>query len=329
MARTIERSAFGPAPVPELLTGTAFMAEAGADTFVIRDLPFTPAAWEDEDEQEHAGVLAHVLRADDVAIAVDGSLDETGAAVVTLPADCYHVPGRLSVAIYISDSAANVACVYACVGNVYRTVGGTELDSGTEVPDLTALQAAYNAAMGAVAEVDEALENLPDAVLYEAQTLTDAQQAQARKNISVPAETAELLAMPATSGYLVTSGDTVDVTDVQSGTGYFYAVESCAPGDKFTVRGSVPRSGSGYLVFIDESGNKLHSEQGHASSFAIVTAPAGTNRVIRQYRTSGTSAGNIWYSGATISARLDALEAAVAALQPAGLLAAAPGGDDA
>ena len=165
MARTYEKKAFTPECVPEILKGTAFMEEAGADTFEISDLPFVPS-----------GVLAHVLRSDDVAIAVDGTYTN-GKAVVTLDADCYHVAGRLSVAIYITDASMNSQCVYACVGNVYRTVGDTELDSGTEVPTLAQMEAAYQACISATQQAT-------NAVSYVEQTgKTDVQKAQARTNI--------------------------------------------------------------------------------------------------------------------------------------------------
>lgn len=169
MARTIERAAFISNPVPELLPGNAFTEEAGADTFVITDLPFTPSSGQ-------GGVLAHVLRADDTAIAVDGTSNGT-TATVTLDADCYHVAGRLSVAIYITDANEQSQCVYACVGNVWRTKGDTELDSGTEVPTLAQLETAYANCVAATAAAQ-------GCVSYVAQTgKTDAEKLQARTNI--------------------------------------------------------------------------------------------------------------------------------------------------
>lgn len=168
MARRIERTAFTGGEMPEDLRGTAYLQEVGADTFVISDLPFTPSS-----------VLAHVLRADDVAIAVSGTVSD-GAAVVTLVADCYHVAGRLGVAIYITDAQSNSQCVYACVGNVYRTVSDNELDSGTTIPTLAQLEQAYEDCLAAVASV-------PHAVLYDTQTLTAEQKTQARANIGAAA----------------------------------------------------------------------------------------------------------------------------------------------
>ena len=134
MSRIYNRKAFTGGEMPEALKGTAFMEEAGVDTFIISDLPLTPAS---------GGVLAHVLRADNVAIAIDGEVNASGAAVVVLDADCYHVAGRLSVAIYVTDANEQSQCVYACVGNVWRTTSDTELDSGTVIPTLAQLETAY------------------------------------------------------------------------------------------------------------------------------------------------------------------------------------------
>lgn len=141
MSRIIERKACTVGTV-EALPGTAFMEESGADVFVISDLPFEPVSGE-------GGILAHVLRADNVAVAIDGELDSDGNAVITLVSDCYHVAGRLTVAVYITDEDGNSQCVYACVGNVFRTVGDSELDSGAVIPTLAQLEAAYAACVSA------------------------------------------------------------------------------------------------------------------------------------------------------------------------------------
>ena len=61
-----------------------------------------------------------------------GSLS-AGAAVVTLPADCYHRSGRFSLTIFVtSGSVATV--VYACTGTVKAAEDGTLIDEGTITP---------------------------------------------------------------------------------------------------------------------------------------------------------------------------------------------------
>ena len=176
MGVTIERTGFSGMTMPEIMTGTAYMEEALAHTYII-----TPP----EGVTYTGKVLAHVLRADDTAIAVDGTIDAQGRAVVTLIADCYHVAGRLQVAIYLTasdDSGVPSECIYACVTAIYRTVGSVELDSGTTIPTLAQMEAAYQACVEATEDARAAADN---AVIYSAaQTLTHAEKAQARENIN-------------------------------------------------------------------------------------------------------------------------------------------------
>jgi hypothetical protein len=182
MGVTIERTGFNGMTMPEIMTGTAYMEEALAHTYII-----TPP----EGVTYTGKVLAHVLRADDTAIAVDGTIDAQGRAVVTLIADCYHVAGRLQVAIYLTasdDSGVPSECIYACVTAIYRTIGSVELDSGTTIPTLAQMEAAYQDCVRATGNANTAASEARAAsavsVRYDtAQTLSATQQAQARENI--------------------------------------------------------------------------------------------------------------------------------------------------
>ena len=152
----------------ENLRGTAFTEEAGAHRFVISgqncDGTAVPLS---------GSILAKFLRADNKTIDVDGEITADGEASLTLIGDCYNVPGRFSLVIYQSDGTDTCA-IYACVGSVYRATSGQELDSGTTVPSLQQLEAAYQGALSV----------LNHAVKYdESQSLTAAQQTQARANI--------------------------------------------------------------------------------------------------------------------------------------------------
>ena len=118
------------------LRGMAFTEEAGAHKFVISALDADGA------ETTFSGtVSALFLRADNTTVAIDGAI-ESGKATVTLVADCYHAAGRYSIAVYISDGT-NSACVYAAVGNIFRTTSDVVIDSGATIPTLAQLQAAY------------------------------------------------------------------------------------------------------------------------------------------------------------------------------------------
>ena len=211
MGVTIERTGFSGMTMPEIMTGTAYMEEALAHTYII-----TPP----EGVTYTGQVLAHVLRADDTAIAVNGTIDAQGRAVVTLIADCYHVAGRLQVAIYLTasdDSGVPSECIYACVTAIYRTVGSVELDSGTTIPTLAQLEAAYQDCVRATGNANTAASEAQAAsavsVRYDtAQTLDAAQQAQARENIRA-ADAAEFdaVAYPLDVEMLTSAGEAVRV----------------------------------------------------------------------------------------------------------------------
>lgn len=192
----------GAEVTPELLRGVAFTQEALAHVFRVSgvDSEGGPLAIS-------GSVLAKFLRADNVTINISGSTSD-GVANVTLVGDCYHVPGRFSLAVYVSDGVASQA-IYAAVGTVYRTASETELDSGTTVPTLAQLEGAYDAVLAAASTAsdaataaqqtasdaaadarriasdaaDVALAAAQHAVRYdETQGLTDTQKAQARAN---------------------------------------------------------------------------------------------------------------------------------------------------
>ena len=133
------------------LTGTAFMEEAGAHVFHISAEDASGAAI-----AFTGTVSALFLRADNTTVAIDGEISE-GAAEITLVSDCYHVPGRFSIAVYVSDGTDS-ACVYAAVGNVYRTSSDVVIDSGATIPTLAQLQAAYQACVEATADAEGAAE---------------------------------------------------------------------------------------------------------------------------------------------------------------------------
>lgn len=143
-------------------------------------------------------VTARFMRANNTTILIAGN-DYTGIAdgkaVVTLPQDCYNVPGRFQMAIFLSDSGTT-NCIYACVGSVQRTQEGTLIDSGDAVPTLTELLAQIDAceqattnATTAASAANAAAESASTAgdskfIRYDtAQSLTANQQAQARANI--------------------------------------------------------------------------------------------------------------------------------------------------
>lgn len=133
----------------ESLRGTAFTEEDGAHTFRIAGVDASG-----ETVPLSGTVLAKILRADNITIDVSGTITD-GVASVTMVGDCYHVPGRFSIVVYLSDGITTIA-IYAAVGDIYRATSDTELDSGTTVPSLVQLEAAYQNALSAAAAANTA-----------------------------------------------------------------------------------------------------------------------------------------------------------------------------
>lgn len=116
----------------EDLTGMVFQAEAGGHTFEISGV----------DDEGNAvalsGSVAGVFRRPDNAdIALTGAASD-GVVSVTLSADCYAVPGRFALTIFVTSGSQTVA-VYAAVGTVAATSGGSVAgDTPESVADLIA-----------------------------------------------------------------------------------------------------------------------------------------------------------------------------------------------
>ena len=188
------------------LTGLAFTEEAGAHTFVITGYD------ENGTETGFSGTIsALILRADNTTVAVDGAISD-GKATVTMVSDCYHVAGRFSIAIYVSDGTDS-ACIYAAVGNVYRTSSDVVIDSGATIPTLAQLQAAYAACITATGNADNAL-----AYLATAESTTTASKAYSVGDFLIyDGKLYQVTAFIASGGTIVTSGSGVNVSETVFG----------------------------------------------------------------------------------------------------------------
>jgi lysophospholipase L1-like esterase len=125
----------------EDLTGAAFQAENGGHTFEIVGIDDTGAA------VELSGTVAGVFRRPDNAdIALTGSASG-GVVSVTLSEDCYAVPGRFGLTVFVTSDSQKVA-VYACVGTVAGTSGGSV--AGSTPADVVDLINAINAAVATI-----------------------------------------------------------------------------------------------------------------------------------------------------------------------------------
>lgn len=139
-------------------------------------------------------VGGELVRPDGVTVALEG---EKGDAVrqvnlaagglcnatpcsVTLPQACFAVPGRVTLTIKLTDGTT-ITQALSVSAVVVRTSTDEAVDPGNVIPDIAAIQAAAADATAAAADARAAASS---AVRYDtAQSLTDAQQAQARGNI--------------------------------------------------------------------------------------------------------------------------------------------------
>ncbi len=132
----------------EDLTGMVFQAEADGHTFEISGV----------DDEGNAvalsGSVAGVFRRPDNAdIALTGSASD-GVVSVTLSEDCYAVPGRFGLTIFVTSNSQKVA-VYACVGTVAvsstgNVAGDTPASVEDLIDDINAAIADLNAAIGSI-----------------------------------------------------------------------------------------------------------------------------------------------------------------------------------
>lgn len=125
----------------EDLSGAAFQAEDGGHTFAISGVDDTGAA------VALSGTVTGVFRRPDNAdIALTGSASD-GVVSVTLTNDCYAVPGRFGLVIYVTSDSQKTA-VYACVGTVAQTNGGAV--AGSTPQDVVDLINAISAAVATI-----------------------------------------------------------------------------------------------------------------------------------------------------------------------------------
>ena len=137
----------------EALTGMVFQAESGGHLFQISGIDNAGEA------VALAGTVSGVfLRPDNTDVALSGSVSG-GVVSVPLKAECYAVPGRFGLTLYIS-AGGNKTAIYAAMGTVSRTSSGQVAPTVTaDVVDLVnriaaavaTIPASYTDLMGSIA----------------------------------------------------------------------------------------------------------------------------------------------------------------------------------
>lgn len=127
--------------IPNPISGVLFGGEDQAHKFIVAE----------QSGEAFAGtVSAKFLRyADDQTVPLTGSIED-GKATVTLIENCYYLPGRFKLTIYVTSGGSTTA-VYCCMGTVDRTDGRTTVDPSGEINlDVTDLINRINAAVGSI-----------------------------------------------------------------------------------------------------------------------------------------------------------------------------------
>lgn len=126
------------------LTGMTFQDEIGGHTFEISGANATGAV------TLSGTVSAVFIRPDSADVTIDGTISN-GKAVVTLTEDCYLVPGRFFLTIFLTSSGQKTA-IYAAMGTVSRTSGGAVTgDIPASVAELIAMIEQYSTLLESVA----------------------------------------------------------------------------------------------------------------------------------------------------------------------------------
>lgn len=98
----------------EDLQGSAFTNENGGHTFQISGVDSNGEAL-----ALSGTVAASFLRPDQTTVGISGSVSG-GVASVTLSEECYGIPGRFGLVIFLTSDGKKTA-IYSCVGNVARS----------------------------------------------------------------------------------------------------------------------------------------------------------------------------------------------------------------
>lgn len=126
------------------LTGHIFIGEKNAHEFIIY------AVDESGEQVPITGTItASCLRADGGTVWISNGSIVDGEAHVTLSEQCYAIPGRFVVSIFVTNGDATV-CIYCGIGDASRNQSDTAIDPGTIMPSIADLIARIEAAVNSI-----------------------------------------------------------------------------------------------------------------------------------------------------------------------------------
>lgn len=126
------------------LAGHIFIGEKNAHEFIIYAID------ESGEQVPLTGTItASCLRADGGTVWISNGSIVDGEAHVTLSEQCYTVPGRFVVSVFVTNSDATV-CIYCGIGDASRNQSDTAIDPGTIMPSIADLIARIEAAVNSI-----------------------------------------------------------------------------------------------------------------------------------------------------------------------------------
>lgn len=138
------------------LDGSLYQLEESGHTFEITCLSNGAAA------AVSGTVSGRFLRADGVTQLISGTLSGNVVSI-TLTQNCYNVPGRFGLVVYVTGSDVSTA-IYCAVGSVYRSTSDTVVDSGSIIPTPEQLEAMIEACGAATTAATAAAAFVPNMI---------------------------------------------------------------------------------------------------------------------------------------------------------------------
>lgn len=189
----------------EPLNGYTFTPETNAHTFFIECVDKVNGLETVVPFEAGSTVSARFLKTDHVTELVEGSLNTDGAAVVTLPSECYSVPGRFLLTILVTTGSTTI-CVYAATGTVIAA------DSST----VNVSENASREIDEKIAELNAAAAQVNSAISAGSAKITEINQAAAAARASIPQDytalsdsVGDLKSAVINGGYLIEKSDIV------------------------------------------------------------------------------------------------------------------------